>query len=477
MLSNAFLINISFITQYIGIRTRRSVLMDAHAQAITADRTVSRDDSDTQRSKKLRWFFIALLVIGGVVNYLDRSNLSIANTTIAKEFNLDSTQMGLILAAFSWPYAIANLPAGYLVDKFGPKRIYSWAATLWSVVSLLSATASTYGLFYAFRVALGISESPFFTAGLKVCDNWFDEKEKALPVSIVNTGSQIANAIAPPLLTILLIKTGWRGMFLIIGGLGLLVTVIWMVCYRNPSVKEIAAIKGEDWQKQAASEKQNKQQNSQSGANKKSWISLFKQSQTYFMIIGAFGIFYTVWVYLTWLPTYLQKAEGFDLMTSGWLAMLPYLCGIVGVLCGGWISGKMLKMGYKTITSRKVPIVAGAFLAAFAVLPVAYMHNVTLTMILLCVGYFASQIPIGCMWTLASDIAEPDQVSSLGAIQNFGGFVGAAAAPMVTGYILDQTGQNFTLAFVVAGVLLLVGAFSYLIFVNEPASKKRGIAR
>ncbi|MCI1833009.1 MAG: MFS transporter [Bifidobacterium sp.] len=436
---------------------------------VNDEHDLNKPNDEATRGKHLRWLFITLLVLGGVVNYLDRSNLSIANTTIAKEFGLDSTQMGLILAAFSWPYAIANLPAGYLVDKFGPKKIYSWAATLWSVVSLLSATASTYGAFYAFRVALGISESPFFTAGLKVCDNWFDDKEKALPVSIVNTGSQIANAIAPPILTILLIKTGWRGMFVIIGGLGLIVTLLWVVCYRNPTVREIAAIKGKQWVMENASSKPSttKQKDDR---NSGSWTDLFKQSNTYFMIIGAFGIFYTVWVYLTWLPTYLQKARGFDLMTSGWLAMLPYLCGIVGVLAGGWVSGNMLKAGYKTITARKVPIVVGAFLAACSVLPVAYVHNITLTMILLCVGYFASQVPIGCMWTLAADVAKPNQVSSLGAIQNFGGFVGAAAAPMVTGYILDRTGQNFTLAFVVAGILLLVGAASYLFFVKSPAS-------
>lgn len=422
------------------------------------------------KSKRLRWFFVALLVIGGVVNYLDRSNLSIANTTIAHEFGLSSTQMGLILAAFSWPYAIANLPAGYLVDKLGPKRVYSWAATLWSIVSLLSATANSYGAFYAFRVLLGVTESPFFTAGLKVCDNWFGEKEKALPVSIVNTGSQIANAIAPPILTMLLIATGWRGMFLIVGGVGLLVTLIWVICYRNPTIQETAAIKGEEWAKLAA------EMNAEANAKgeKKSgngWLSLFKQANTYFMIIGAFGIFYTVWVFLTWLPTYLQTARGFDLMTSGWLAALPYLCGIVGVLTGGWLSGKLLEAGRSTIVARKVPIVGGAFLAAIAVLPVGYVDNTALSMVLLCIGYFASQVPIGCMWTLASDVAAPDQVSSLGAIQNFGGFMGAAMAPMLTGYILDSTGNNFTLAFVVAGVLLLVGAASYLFFVKDRSAK------
>jgi len=125
------------------------------------------------RTVKIRWYLIALLVIGGIINYLDRNNLSIANTTIAKEFGLNALQMGLLLSAFSWPYAIANLPAGYLVDRFGPKRMFAWAAGLWSIVSMLSSLANSFGFLYAARVALGISESPFFTSGLKVADKWF----------------------------------------------------------------------------------------------------------------------------------------------------------------------------------------------------------------------------------------------------------------------------------------------------------------
>lgn len=411
---------------------------------------------DTSRTIRIRWVFVTLLVVGGVVNYLDRTNLSIANTTIADEFDLTATQMGLLLAAFSWPYALANLPAGYLVDRFGPKRMYAWAAGLWSAVSMLSATASTFGLLYAARVALGVAESPFFTASLKVNERWFAKEERALPVSVVNTGSQIANAIAPPLLTFLLIAMGWRGMFLVVGALGLVIVVVWLRMYRDPTVSEQALIKGDEAPARVLP-----------ATEKVRWHTLFRQRNTWFMMLGAFGIFYTVWVYLTWLPSYLQTARGFSLAKSGWLASLPFLCGIVGVLFGGWLSGRLIRRGVRTVTARKIPIVGGATLAAAAVLPVAYVHSTPLAITLLSVGYFASQVPIGCLWTLASDIADSSQVASLGAIQNFGGFIGAAVAPVLTGVILDRTGGNYTLVFLVGGVLLLVGAVSYLFFVKD----------
>ncbi|WP_028271267.1 MFS transporter [Arthrobacter sp. UNC362MFTsu5.1] len=408
------------------------------------------------KSVRIRWYLIALLVIGGIVNYLDRNNLSIANTTIAKEFGLNTLQMGLLLSAFSWPYAIANLPAGYLVDRFGPKKMFAWAAGLWSIVSMLSALANSFGFLYAARVALGISESPFFTSGLKVADKWFNKTERALPVSIVNTGSQIANAIAPPLLTFLMLTMTWRGMFVVIGAFGIVIALVWLRIYRDPTMKEQFIIKGAEF------EEQQQPKERQAG-----WGELLKQKNTWFMVLGAFGIFYTVWVYLTWLPSYLQTARGFSLSQIGWLAGLPFLCGVIGVLTGGILSGKLIKRGVPTITARKIPIVGGALLAAAAVLPVAYVENTALAIVLLSVGYFAAQVPIGVLWTLASDIAESNQVASLGAIQNFGGFLGAAVAPIVTGFILNETGGNYTLVFLIGGMLLIVGALSYGIFVKD----------
>ena len=408
------------------------------------------------RPTRVRWFFIGLLVVGGVVNYLDRGTLGVANTTIAEDLHLNTIEMGVLLSAFAWPYAIANLPAGYLVDRFGAKAMYAWAAGLWSVITILTGLARSFSFLYAARVALGVAESPFFTSGLKVSQRWFHKEERSLPLSLINTGSQIANAIAPPLLTFLMLTMSWQGMFVVVGAFGLVVVAIWIRLYRNPTPAEEAAIKG--LEAESATERQ---------AGKGSWGALLKQPNTWFMVIGAFGIFYTVWVYLTWLPGYLHTSRGFSLTKTGWIGALPFLCGIVGVLVGGVLSAAAIKRGVPTLTARKIPIVGGAVLAAAAVLPVAFVHSDVLSIVLLCVGYFAAQIPIGVIWTLASDLARPEQVASLGAIQNFGGFLGAALAPTVTGFILDATGNNYGLVFVVGGVLLLVGATSYGVFVKD----------
>ncbi|MGC6388797.1 MFS transporter [Ewingella sp. S1.OA.A_B6] len=409
---------------------------------------------------RLRWGIVFILLMAAVINYLDRANLSIANTTISKEFGFSSTEMGLLLSAFLWPYALANLPAGWLVDRFGPKRMFSWGVGLWSTFTVLAGFVNGYSMFYTLRVLLGISESPFFTSGIKITHRWFSDKERALPTSIINTGSQIANAIAPPILTILLLTLGWRGMFIAIGLAGIPLLLVWLKFYRNPTEREEKLI-------HANSQLIQQSVKAAAGNNKASWGALFKHKTTWFMVIGNFSIMFTIWVYLTWLPSYLEKSLGFSLKQTGWLAAIPFLAGIFGVLCGGVISDRLIRRGVNTITARKVPIVVGAALAACFVAPIPFVHDTTLSIALLSIGYFFSQLPQGVIWTLASDIAPKEQVASMGAIQNFGGFLGAACAPIVTGIILDATGQ-FTNVFFLGAGLLMLGALSYGLFVKKP---------
>lgn len=402
-----------------------------------------------------RWGIIFILLLAAVVNYLDRANLSIANTTISQEFGFSATQMGLLLSAFLWPYALANLPAGWLVDRFGPKKMFTGALGMWSAVTFLMGFVNTYSFFYGLRMLLGIAESPFFTSGIKITQSWFSEKERGLPTSIINTGSQIANAIAPPLLTILLLWVGWRGMFIAVGLLGLPLILAWLKFYRDPDAREVMQIHTGQVTTAASDEP------------KGNWGTLFRNKTTWCMIAGNFCIMFTIWVYLTWLPGYLEKSLGFSLKQTGLIASVPFFAGILGVLCGGTLSDRLVRRGVSAVTARKVPIVLGAGMAACFVMPIPFVSDTTTAITLLTLGYFCSQMPSGVIWTLATDMAPKGQVASLGAIQNFGGFLGAALAPIVTGIILDVTGQ-FTNVFILGGCLLFMGACFYGFFVRKP---------
>lgn len=418
------------------------------------DNALSQNKVNVIPGAKLRWYLVVIILLAAVVNYLDRANLSVANSTIAAEFGLSSFQMGLLLSAFLWPYALANLPAGYLVDRFGPKKMFSFAAGGWSLVTIFCAFANGFGVMYALRMLLGVTESPFFTSGIKVTNSWFSKEERGFPTALFNTGSQIANAIAPPVLTILMLTMGWRGMFIVIGALGLVILLAWLRFYREPTAEEAPQDKIVD-------------HHQPSSAPSRSWGSLFRERSTWGMVVGCFGIYFTVWVYLTWLPRYLEHDRHMSLMNTGWLAAIPFFVGIFGVLLGGVISDFLIRKGMKAITARKIPIVGGALIAACAVAPVPYIESTPLCMLLLTIGYFAAQLPSGAIWALVTDVAPAGSVGSLGSIQNFGGFLGAALAPIVAGLILDTT-NNFTNVFLAGAALLLLGALSYAFVLKEP---------
>lgn len=424
--------------------------------------TVSKQEV-VRPARNLRWYVVVLLLVGAIINYLDRSNLSVANPLIAKQFHLGPAAMGVLLSAFLWPYALMNLPAGWLVDRLGPRKMFVWASGLWSFVTLLTGFTTSYGMFYTMRALLGVAESPFFSTGVKVADRWFPKRERALATSIFNAGPQVATAIAPPLVTALMLPLGWQGMFIVIGLAGFVVTLLWLWLYRDPekhkglSTEEYAYIKsdGEEETEEGST------------SSRRSWASLFKHRSTWAMIIGDFGVIYVFWVYLTWLPGYLEKGRHMSILKTGWMASIPFLVGIIGVPLGGALSDYLIRKGYNPITARKVPIILGAILAAVSVAPVAYVHSTTMAMVLLSIGFFASSLPPGVVWALATDVAPKDQVASLGAIQNFGGYLGATVAPIVTGVIVQVTG-TFNLVFVVGAALCVVAAISYGFFLKKP---------
>lgn len=415
-------------------------------------------NNDVNNTKTLKaskfnygWVLIFILLFGAIVDYLDRVNLSVANTTIAGEFGLGPIQMGLLLSAFMWPYALANLPSGWIVDKIGPKKIFTYATILWSIATIIGGCAVGFKSMYASRVLLGIAEAPFFICGAKIAQKWFTDKERAFPTSIYNMGPQIANAIAPPLLTLILINSGWRPMFIGLGIFGFVVTILWTKFYKEKS------------------EVQTKQivTNNDSENIKISWKILFKHPSTWAMMMGNFGINYTFWVFLTWLPGYLRTARGLSLMQTGWFASIPFIAGMFGVPLGGFLSDYLIKKkGFAPIKARKTIIVSAAIVAACSVAPVAYVENINVSILLLSIGFFASSMPPGVFWTLPSDVAPYQLVGSLGAIQNFAGYIGATFAPIITGIIIAKT-NSFNLVFVVSAIFCLFGALCYGVFLRK----------
>jgi sugar phosphate permease len=417
----------------------------------------------SDRVSRIQKISVALLVVAGLVNYLDRSTLSFANHSIREEMHLSALQMGVLLSAFSLPYAFAQLPMGLLLDRLGARVVLGFGILLWSAAQLAGGLVQTLNQFYAARFVLGIGEAPAFPAGAKVFSEWFAIRERGRPTGIYVASTTIAPAIAPPLLTWLMLQFGWRGMFVTMGVLGILAAIGWIALYRDRRAVQLTPDEIEylsDGDKSSAEERK------VTGAE---WGGLLGKRTTWGILFGWMGVIYMVWLYLTWLPGYLEKERGVTLAQAGWMVIIPYLAGTVGQLSSGFIADGLLARGMKPIASRKWPICIGLVCAALFTVPAAYTPSLALAILYISLAMFFVNLSSGAGWALVSVAAPRRLVATLGSFMNFGGYLGASSAPVITGYVVDSTG-SFVLALLIAAAVAVAGALVYLVVVRDPIS-------
>lgn len=420
----------------------------------------SRELPRRPRGRNWRWTIIALICVLTIANYLDRGNLSVAAPLIMKDLDISPSMMGVVLSAFVWPYAIMNLPAGWLVDRLGARVMLTFAAGLWSLVATATGFARNVGEFIGLRVLLGVSEAPLFPAALKATDAWFPDHEQAAAISAYIAATQIGLAIAPPISTALMLALGWPAMFVLMGLFGFIVILGWLALYREPddhrrvSAEELAYIRAG----QTSPAKATRDESPTSFAE---WRQLFAYRSTWFMVIGGFCLQYTLWFYISWLPTYLERAQGLTISRAGYLSAVPYIAGAVAVVLGGRASDWLVARGVDSFKARRTVIAVGALLTAFAMAITPFSPNPAFAITMLTIGMFTYSLSSGCYWALAADIVQtPRLVASVSSIQNFGGFLGGACAPILTGVIVQYFG-GFDVAIIATGAIALVSSAMY----------------
>jgi MFS family permease len=403
-------------------------------------------------TRRYRVVAVTLLVAAGTVNYFDRAALSIGNPEIREELGLSFSQMGLLLSAFAWAYGLAQLPAGTLVDRLGPRRVLGAGLVLWSLVQIMAGLTVSLSQFLAARIALGLGESPMYIGGTRVCADWFPMKKRALPIGIFNSSSALAPALAPPVLTVLMVLFGWRAMFITAGLAGFVIAALWITFYRSPhdakvpddDLAEISADDGRELQ--------------HAGWRQVPWLLRFPTS--WGMFLGFFGVVYVYWLYATWLPGYLESERHVSIADAGLWTAVPLASGFVGAVSGGYFSDRLGARGWDAAASCRIPIVWGLVGAGVFTVAGAFATELWLAIALMSLGLFAANVSSSCGWALAAVIAPVNTVATLEAIQNVGGSLGGALAPLISGLIVQATG-SFVPAFVLAGVIALGCAAIY----------------
>ncbi|MCW6508665.1 MFS transporter [Lichenifustis flavocetrariae] len=411
----------------------------------------------------VRWTVVLWLIAGGIINYLDRAVLSIAAPSMITELGLTRTDIGLLGTVFAWTYAVMQLPAGWLIDRLGAKRIFALAMTLWSAATIATGAVSSLAALLASRFVLGIGEAPCFPTFAKLTTVWFPRAERGLAAGLWDSSSKFGPAIAPIVLVNLLVVLGWRPLFYLAGSLGLVYALVFWIFYRDPAAERrltasertyIAAGGGMEEQKSAVS--------------LAIWSALFR-NRTVWAMIG--GYFCTIWIwniFLVFLPLYLVDRFHLSLSQLGLYASIPWLGGACGEILSGFVGKQVVERGLTTsIDCKRYTIMVCSLLAGVVV---AYLPGVTTVwgaIALMTAALFLISAITGSAWALSSDVAPVGLTASVGAIQNFGGYFGGALSPWLTGSIVDRTG-SYGLAFTTGAIIAAGAAVFYMLGVRKP---------
>lgn len=427
------------------------------------------ESSHKKLSTNMRYVILALVFINIVINYMDRTNVSIAMPELSKEIHLSTVQQGLIFSAFGWIYAAMQIPGGILLDKFGSRIMYFISLFGWPLVTVFQAFIGGFGQLMGLRLGVGFFEAPVMPANNRAISYWFPEDERGSAIGIYSSAQFLGLAFSTPILYSIHNTIGWRGLFIVTGIIGIIWSVVWYILYADPNKSrfvgddELAYIKAGG----AISEGDDAQSNSNKKQEKPkiTWENI-KQLFTRRLLgiyIGQFAISGTFWFFLTWFPTYLTKAKHVNFLQSGMLSSIPYLAAFCGVILAGFMSDKLLKSGKSASFARKAPVITGLLLTLL-ILGANYVSSPALIIMFMSIAFFGNGLAT-ITWVFVTALAPKHLIGLAGGIFNGCGALSSIVIPIVIGFLVSK--GNFSSALIFIAAIALVGALSYILVVGK----------
>ena len=376
-----------------------------------------------------RWWIAVLLFVAGVINYLDRTIISVALPVIAADLKLGPARMGILLSAFFWSYALMQVPIGWLSDRYNLRWLYAGCFALWSLTCGLTGFAGSLGVLLVLRVLLGIGESIYLPGGMKMVSVLFPAKDRGLASGLVNCGTRAGLAFGAPLIAGLVAAVGWQRSFFLLGFTSLVWLVPWLASFpRGANTASYLA----------------------SAEGRPMWAHVDRNLLG--MSLANIGYGYYFYLMVTWLPSYLVQARHLPLKTAGAYAMVPYLTFALGEPIGGWIADRLVAMGWDEAFARKA-IITAAYLTSVLLIPAGLIAQ-TRSAVVLLGGASLVGLSTGNIYALVQRISRGGDVGFSIGVFNLAGNLSGVAAPLATGYLIAWTGSYFP-AFVVAVAMLL----------------------
>jgi ACS family D-galactonate transporter-like MFS transporter len=418
-----------------------------------------------QRPTRSRYLIMVMLFITVVINYLDRSNLSIAAPALKDEFGLDTVHEGLILSAFGWTYAAMQIPGGWLVDRVSPRVLYAAALILWSAATFFMGFAGSFVILFVLRLAVGALEAPAYPINNRVVTTWFPEKERATAIGFYTSGQFVGLAFLTPVLAWLQHHYGWHMVFVSTGLLGIVWGVLWYLIYREPrQFKGANAAELELIQKGGGVIDLDRNVKAKKAPFDWNDLALvMTKRKLWGVYLGQFCLTSTLWFFLTWFPTYLVKYRGMDFIKSGFLASVPFLAAFVGVLCSGVLSDFLIRRGATVGLARKLPIILGLLIST-SMIGANFTDSTPWVIFFLAVAFFGNGLA-SITWSLVSTLAPVRLLGLTGGVFNFVGNLSSICTPIVIGFLVSK--DSFAPAIVYVSSLALLGALSYILLVGK----------
>ena len=416
--------------------------------------------------KNLRWLVITLVGLATVINYIDRTALSVMWPGIAEELGMDKQDYANIITVFMISYAIGQSLFGKIFDALGTRIGFLLSIVVWSVSIALHAVATSVMSFSVVRFFLGLGEAGNWPGATKANAEWFPVRERALAQGIFGASASMGSIIAPPLIAFMYAFLGWKATFLIIGGLGFLWIVPWLIIYKS-SPDSHPWISPEEREYILSGQKvtETTEQEYVPG-----WLELLKHRQSWSVIASRFFIDPIWWLFVAWLPLYLNEKFGFDVKQIGIFAWVPYVGAAIGALFGGWLAGRLMKRNWSVNKARKTVITLGCVIMMPALILTSMAHTPLLAVLLIAVILFGFQAAISNIQTLPSDFFSGKSVGSLAGMSGTSAvlsvIISIQLVPMLT------AGGNYGSFFVLGAALVpLVLASVFLAGRIEPVAK------
>ena len=413
-----------------------------------------QQEKSNQRQKK-SYQILFLVFISVVINYMDRTNISVAASAMSDELGLSSVQMGLVFSAFGWTYSLLQIPGGIAVDAIRIRILYPFILTAWSIATLIQGLVSSFAAVIGCRMVIGVFEAPSYPCNNKIITKWFSEDKRAGAIAVYTSGQFIGLAFLMPVLAYIQHYFGWRGLFIISGVIGIIWALIWYVFYRDPEEVGLSDT--------TKSEISKSDTNNKSTVSRRDFIAVLTSRKLWGIYIGQFCLGGTLIFFLTWFPTYLVEYRDLDFIKSGYLASLPFLAAFFGVLISGFSSDFLVRVGVSNELARKLPIIIGMLLST-AIVGANYTDDTFWVITFLSIAFFGNGLA-SIAWIFVSLLAPQRLVGLVGGVFNSVGALSAVTVPIIIGLLVSDGDFKPALLFIAA--LALIGCCSYLFLVGK----------